>query len=705
PPRKGNCKLTQYNFFPLLLILITILTASPFFPGAKAAGANNTEELSYEQIGTKEELKSFRDRVNAGETTLNAKLTAKIDLENEGWTPIGDYSGAAKVYSGIFDGQGYTVSGFKIANANGQHQGLFGFISDAQIKNLSVSGSVSAAAYVGGIAGTAQKSQINNCTFTGDASGAMLVGGIVGWNFTGDVLNCAYYGGTVSVGGWGSGGGIVGYSQAYGANQATLPPEQSSVIANCIVSADIKASADSAGGIAGVSNYTTIANCSFIAGTVTSTANLVGGIAGSANNYQIISCVYAGGKITGGTGKTSIGGITGQANVHIYNCGWLEGSSEKAVGTANGSYDESNAKIFTAAEKEKIAVNVRLEPGEVNGTAKLVTYPGKPDAANVKIIAAEALDSAYKTVINNSVITLEGVSAERTGLSAKYSITPSKISNIAELSDEYTLTMDEASNALPGETLKKALAGQEIFITANATKVTEEIPIKPIIKSELPTFIDISKIPVSLDIDKAAAHTGISSESIELLSSGYTRVKPESAVNAVKSSLTGTEQIAGIPLTLPIFEVKLNTAGDTIAISILVKGKDLIKYGANASKLRLYKILSENKSLKMNYATELESLKDGDFSVFNIDGELFTGSFANDDTFYQICLIIKDNGDFDLNKDDAGVITDPVAFANITGSSDTPSSPHSGGGCSSGTFPAILLILAGAVMIGKKARL
>ncbi len=38
------------------------------------------------QIGTAEELAAFRDRVNAGENTLDAILTADIELTGD-WTP------------------------------------------------------------------------------------------------------------------------------------------------------------------------------------------------------------------------------------------------------------------------------------------------------------------------------------------------------------------------------------------------------------------------------------------------------------------------------------------------------------------------------------------------------------------------------------------------------------------------------------------
>lgn len=59
------------------------------------------------EIGTAAELVAFAARVNAGETTLDAKLTADIDMTGVSWTPIGSDS---TQYEGVFVGNGHTIS-------------------------------------------------------------------------------------------------------------------------------------------------------------------------------------------------------------------------------------------------------------------------------------------------------------------------------------------------------------------------------------------------------------------------------------------------------------------------------------------------------------------------------------------------------------------------------------------------------------------
>ena len=83
-------------------------------------------------------LKSFAERVNEGETTLNAVLTADIDLngsEESQWIPIDDFEG-------IFDGKGHTISGVYIDNTSDtdDKSNTFGFFASTSgtIQNLNI---------------------------------------------------------------------------------------------------------------------------------------------------------------------------------------------------------------------------------------------------------------------------------------------------------------------------------------------------------------------------------------------------------------------------------------------------------------------------------------------------------------------------------------------------------------------------------------
>lgn len=160
------------------------------------------------QINTAAGLKWFRDKVNDAktkeETKICAVLTANIDLKNEEWTPIGIGNGTENngatidfPYSGTFDGNGHTISGLNV-NYRNKNGGLFCYVMNATIKNLTVAGSVThssgdGVAY-GGIVGCADSSTIENCTNRCTVTGNWYAGGIVGWSTDSDIIGCANFG-------------------------------------------------------------------------------------------------------------------------------------------------------------------------------------------------------------------------------------------------------------------------------------------------------------------------------------------------------------------------------------------------------------------------------------------------------------------------------------------------------------------------------
>lgn len=98
-------------------------------------------------IGSKEDLEDFATTVNSGRYGINARLTADINMnhtrQNAWETPIGTVE---HPYTGTFDGQGYTISGFEIYAAMNiklaalQGVGLFGAIQDATLRGIHIVG-------------------------------------------------------------------------------------------------------------------------------------------------------------------------------------------------------------------------------------------------------------------------------------------------------------------------------------------------------------------------------------------------------------------------------------------------------------------------------------------------------------------------------------------------------------------------------------
>lgn len=209
-----------------LSILLAVVLTFTLIP--VTAYAIDSDEIL---ISSAQELEDFRDRVNLGELNLNAKLTADIVLNenfeqdkfavldngivtyNGGevpdsfkqWTPIGNSYG--KTYSGVFDGDGHTISGLYINDKESQEQALFGCIGST-VKNLGITNSfVYSSSYAGGIVGTIYYGSVVNCFNEGFIYSANTAGGIVCYGM-GTITDC-YNSGEVTASDNRS-GGIIG---------------------------------------------------------------------------------------------------------------------------------------------------------------------------------------------------------------------------------------------------------------------------------------------------------------------------------------------------------------------------------------------------------------------------------------------------------------------------------------------------------------
>ena len=204
------------KFGSILLVLALCLTMLPVTAGAEEPEAADGWDSSadtgwYEEggseftISTAEQLAGLAQLVNR-ETDFSGKtitLTADINLAGREWTPIGtgwvDFSRRI-TFNGTFDGGGRTISGLYInkdvtSDTGSVYLGLFGYVGEGTVKQLTVTGSVIGCDnrsgtfdyyYAGGIVGACGGGgDIVNCmadvTVTGNSNRTRTaVGGIVG---------------------------------------------------------------------------------------------------------------------------------------------------------------------------------------------------------------------------------------------------------------------------------------------------------------------------------------------------------------------------------------------------------------------------------------------------------------------------------------------------------------------------------------------
>ena len=355
------------KFGSILLVLALCLTMLPVTAGAEEPEAadgwdsradtgwykkGGGEDGSEFTISTAEQLAGLAQLVNGG-TDFSGKtitLTADIDLTGREWTPIGkdNYSR----FNGTFDGGGHTISGMYInkdvtSGTGSVYLGLFGYVGEGTVKELTVTGSVIGCDnrsgtfnyyYAGGIAGACGgDGDIVNCmadvTVTGNSNRTRtVVGGIVGKN-SGEVTGCISKG-AVSAKGTGTGnvtanaGGIAGES-SYGS------------IINCCNTGSVIGDS-CAGGIAGNSSSSEVTNC-YNTGEV-SGSGTVGGVVGECSFGNISNC-YNTGEVSG---SGIVGGVIGlnydRLPTTVSNCYYLTGTADKGVGNNPGIGEGAGVK-------------------------------------------------------------------------------------------------------------------------------------------------------------------------------------------------------------------------------------------------------------------------------------------------------------------------------------------------------------------------
>lgn len=207
----------------------------------KDKGYTVSEDGNTYEVYNAEGLKNIASLVNSGATGINITLDTDLDLTDMEWTPIGaDYNNA---YTGIFDGNGKTITGLTFNQSETNNVGLIGslgengIVRDVKLDKVTIKANNN----VGGIVGGNRGGSIIGCSVSGDISGARQVGGVVGYFGVGyNVVTACYHEGSVS--GSVSVGGVAGDS-AYGSLTA------------CYHAGNVSGS-QYVGGVAGY-NYTT----------------------------------------------------------------------------------------------------------------------------------------------------------------------------------------------------------------------------------------------------------------------------------------------------------------------------------------------------------------------------------------------------------------------------------------------------------------
>ena len=257
-------------------------------PNILFSGGEGTEESPY-LISSKEDLQELSSLVNDSTRTFADnyfQMTNNIDLNTvANFMPIGNQlkgqgSDKMRYFSGNFDGAGYTISNLKEYYDNGLSIALFGVISGATIKNLTLaSSSVTGATAVGGLVGLSTgNSTIDNCNVASDVT-------VKGTNFVAGVCAAAMLSGKLTISRTTNAATVTGN---YAAGILSENDQEGTTIERCGNEGSINVSEYDGGGILALSKFasTNIANCYNTGNVVFSgTQQFGGGILGDVNYY------------------------------------------------------------------------------------------------------------------------------------------------------------------------------------------------------------------------------------------------------------------------------------------------------------------------------------------------------------------------------------------------------------------------------------
>lgn len=362
--------------------------------------------------------------------------SANIDFENAVLSPIGSNS---KPFKGIYDGDSKTLSNFSIGTSSTTYVGVFGYLEDGEVKNVSVSGAQLAGNNpVGGVVGYLKNGKVTDCSFAnGTVKGdGANIGGIVGRAYSGTVSGCSITSVTVSEYATATGnnyGGIVGYIDNVELTIENCHTDATSlirnnankgqvggivggsgiknanklVITNCSNAATITSgTGGTVGGIIGVVQHGEITHCSNT-GTITSGGQMAGGIAGKVYGGAEIYACWSNANVSAAEGKNQAGGIVGWLDWGAIVCCHAKGSVSGAsyvAGIVGRAINGANITDGSSIKNHRVLVHQCLSQADVTSSGATASSGGVVGMLQAQVYPQANNDSGEDSTMEYAMV-------------------------------------------------------------------------------------------------------------------------------------------------------------------------------------------------------------------------------------------------------------------------------------------------------------
>jgi hypothetical protein len=346
------------------------------------AGAYEQRCSGYELTQSLDFDSNQDDDITAGDLYSNVNSSGVV----EGWLPVGNSS---LPFSTVFNGNNFEIKNLFINRTNNSNVGLFAFLGNANISNITFSGHlglVSGNQFIGVLAGQIRNNNtllnIQNKTevrgqnsYTGGIAGGLYannsvsllsnlakiegnssnVGGLFGYAESNVSISDSYNAGLVA--GTSDVGGLVGRTGG-----ATLK--------GVFNTGNISGASDVGGLVGELGNSATMSSA-FNTGTVTGSGSRIGGLVGRTYYIGALSASFNTGAVIGGTETGGLVGYYNGGSRRITNSYWATDTSGQA---SSGSELEIDGYVGLTLEALKcaIAANTNSDSGcvSVDGSAE-----------------------------------------------------------------------------------------------------------------------------------------------------------------------------------------------------------------------------------------------------------------------------------------------------------------------------------------------
>ena len=414
------------RFLTSIAFVLCALTGYAQFSGS----GSGTESDPY-RIFNADQLSQLRNFLN--QEGVYFKLQNDINLTDwladnypsQGWQPVGS---STEPFKGILDGNNKTISGFSITRTSMDYVGLFGYVTGATIKDLTLKGTIKGKAYVGSLMGYGSAT-VTNYTFEGTVTGTgNYTGGVGGYQTTASTnltITATVRGASYTGGIYGYGVGISSASftgQVSGSSYtAGLEGQGSGTISSCTVSAPVTGTANYIAGLVGTATVSLTLSNSSQTGEVkssSSSATYVGGLVGNVTSSLTITNGAHRGKVTG---KDYTGGIVGgmssgtltlsscYAECNIVGnsyvggiCGEIKGPTNSNISGCNFWGDISGTSHLGGVVGQIICTNVSDINFTTTTTAGYKKYTGSSSGYSYSSTATFYKSSSPSLSVNSS---------------------------------------------------------------------------------------------------------------------------------------------------------------------------------------------------------------------------------------------------------------------------------------------------------------